>query len=617
MAADPEKNEGGAVTQTHLGTADPDKKADTDENTASVGRGDSDSDSHHAADSHGEVDEKSRHSIGQDEEDDDDEEHSQHHDPEPEGPEGLNTGFPPDTEGGVSRSHSRASSARSRPLIVVPRKERRGLFAQLALIPEVERPYDYSRKTKWTITTIVAVAAAGGPIGSNIFYPALSDMAEYFHTSETIVNLNVAFYMLSMSIFPLWWSSFSETLGRRTIYVISFSLFVVFSVLSAISTNIAMLIVFRVLGGGAAASVQAVGAGTIADLWEPFERGRAMGTFYLGPLAGPLFAPIVGGALAQGFGWQSTMWFLTCFGGVNFLSIVFFLPETLARRKPAAAAAGTTTATDNNNNNLDRTTSLARMSTRQSVAVKTKRGAALLRKAFIDPLSCILYLRFPPVALTVGFAAIAFGALFVLNISVQSTFAAPPYGFSVVVVGLLYIPSSLGYFISSLFGGKWVDSIMLREAEKAGRYDEHGRLVFLPEDRLRENAWLAASMYPAAMLWFGWCADKGVFWLAPMVANFFFGFATMLVFGAATTMLTEFMPKRSSSGVALNNFIRNIFSCVGVVVTEPLIGVMGVGWLCTMVALFAWITGNLCIWLLLRNGSKWRKLMDEKMGDVR
>lgn len=72
-------------------------------------------------------------------------------------------------------------------------------------------------------------------------------------------------------------SSFSETLGRRTIYIISFSLFVVFSVLSAISSNIAMLIVFRVLGGGAAASVQAVGAGTISDLWEPFERGQAMG----------------------------------------------------------------------------------------------------------------------------------------------------------------------------------------------------------------------------------------------------------------------------------------------------------------------------------------------------
>lgn len=313
------------------------------------------------------------------------------------------------------------------------------------------------------------------------------------------------------------------------------------------------------------------------------------------------------------------MWFLTCFGGLNFLSILFFLPETLARRKPPApapapASAGATANNNTDSSNLDRTTSLARMSTRQSVAVKTKRGAALLRKALIDPLSCIVYLRFPPVALTVGFAAIAFGSLFVLSISIQSTFSRPPYGFPVIIVGLLYLPSSLGYLISSLFGGRWVDAIMVREAKRAGRYDSQGRLVFLPEDRLRENAWLAASMFPAAMLWFGWCADKGVFWLAPMVANFFFGFATMLVFGAATTMLTEFMPKKSSSGVALNNFVRNIFSCVGVVVTQPLIGAMGVGWLCTMVALFAWITSNLGIWVLLRNASRWRKMMDEKMG---
>ncbi|KAH8768111.1 major facilitator superfamily domain-containing protein [Diaporthe sp. PMI_573] len=581
MAPDPEKNEGDAVIPNSLGTADPEKKRSVDE----------------------------------DDDEDEDEEDDRHRDPEPEGPEGLNIGIPPE-DGGLSRSQSRASSARSRPLVVVPRKERRGLFAQLAFIPEVERPYDYTRKTKWMITAIVAAAACTAPLGSNILYPALTEMAEYFHTSETIMNLNVAFYMLAMSIFPLWWSSFSETLGRRTIYIVSFSLSVVFSVLTAISSTTAMLIVFRVLGGGAAASVQAVGAGTIADLWEPFERGRAMGIFYLGPLAGPLLAPIIGGALAQGFGWQSTMWFLTCFGGLNLLSIVFFLPETLARRKPAAAAAAAPAANPDSSN-LDRTASLARMSTRQSVAVKTKRGAALLRKAFVDPLSCIVYLRFPPVALVVGLAAIAFGALFVLNISIQSTFSREPYGFSTIVVGLLYIPSSLGYFISSLFGGRWVDSIMLREAKRAGRYDAQGRLVFLPEDRLRENAWVAASMYPAALLWFGWCADKGVFWLAPMVANFFFGFATMLVFGASATMLTEFMPKRSSSGIALNNFIRNIFSCVGVIVTQPLVGAIGVGWLCTIVALLAWITCNVFIWLLLRNGTKWRKLMDEKMGAAR
>lgn len=91
-----------------------------------------------------------------------------------------------------------------------------------------------------------------------------------------------------MSIFPLWWSSFSETMGRRTIYVFSFALFFLWNVLAAVSTNVAMLIIMRLLGGGAAASVQAVGAGTIADIWEVRERGRAMGIFYLGPLMGPL-----------------------------------------------------------------------------------------------------------------------------------------------------------------------------------------------------------------------------------------------------------------------------------------------------------------------------------------
>jgi MFS family permease len=31
-----------------------------------------------------------------------------------------------------------------------------------------------------------------------------------------------------------------------------------------------------------------------------------MGYFYLGPLLGPLFAPIVGGALTERWGWRST-----------------------------------------------------------------------------------------------------------------------------------------------------------------------------------------------------------------------------------------------------------------------------------------------------------------------
>lgn len=123
---------------------------------------------------------------------------------------------------------------------------------------------------------------------------SLSQVASELNTTSTVVNLTVALYMLSLGIFPLWWSSLSEVFGRRSIYLISFLLFIVFAILCARSTSITMLTVMRILCGGAAASVQSVGAGTIADIWEPIERGQAMSWFYLGPLCGPLFAPIIG-----------------------------------------------------------------------------------------------------------------------------------------------------------------------------------------------------------------------------------------------------------------------------------------------------------------------------------
>jgi multidrug resistance protein len=413
--------------------------------------------------------------------------------------------------------------------------------------------------------------------------------------------------MLSMSIFPLWWSSFSETLGRRSIYIVSFALFTIWNIISAVSTSIGMLIVMRVLGGGAAASVQAVGAGTIADIWEVRERGRAMGIFYLGPLLGPLLAPIIGGVLSQTWDWRSTQWFQVIYGGVLFILLIFCLPETLAPKESLIPRPQM----------MDEKTGgrpeLTRISTRQSVQIKTKKAAKYFKRCIIDPLSVLGYLRFPAVLITVYLASITFGSLYMLNISIQQTFSEPPYGYAVIIVGLLYIPGSVGYLIASIVGGRWTDFIMHREARAAGRYDASGKLIFRPEDRMRENAWLAAVIFPGALIWYGWTADKGVISVVPMIANFFFGLGSMIIFGVATTMLTEFLPKRSSSGVAVNNFIRNIFSCVGGVVAQPLISAIGDGWLFTGLGIICWISAFSVVWAMRKFGPRWRIAMDKAL----
>lgn len=317
------------------------------------------------------------------------------------------------------------------PVVKVPRSDRRGLFARFATIAEVTEPTHYPNKTKWLITFIVAIAAAAAPVGSAIILPALSQVGDEFGAGPAVTNLSVALYMLSMAVWPLWWSNFSESLGRRTIYIVSFAMFTVFGVLSAVSKNIAMLIVMRMLNGGAAASVQAVGAGTIADLFEPFERGTAMGLFYLGPLLGPLFAPVIGGVLGEKLGWRATQWALGVYGILIWTTIFFALPETLKATKNVTAQSAAEVTEGS------RRPPLSRSSTLESMHQKSKQYAKILRIWFIDPLLVLGYLRFPLVLFCVYYSAVTFGSLYVLNISVQYTFEKAPYDFPTVIVGLL------------------------------------------------------------------------------------------------------------------------------------------------------------------------------------
>ncbi|KAK1979539.1 LOW QUALITY PROTEIN: major facilitator superfamily transporter [Colletotrichum cereale] len=458
------------------------------------------------------------------------------------------------------------------------RSERRGLLSSITLVAEISDAREYGDGTKWAMTIIVALAATTSSFGSSVFYPALSIVSADLKTTTDLTDLSLALYMLSMSVTPLWWSSFSETKGRRTIYITSFTLFVIFSCMSAISVNITMLVVFRTLTGGAAASVQAVGGGTIADIWEPKNRGRAMGIYYLGPICGPGLAPIIRGVLTQFLGWRSTLWFLSIFGGVLLLMILFFLPETIARRN---TDAGLTTKT--------------------------------ARTYLIDPLTSLKYLRYDPILISVTTAAIAFGSLFAVNFTLEVVYAGAPYYFDYIKIGLVYMAPTIGYAISSFAGGRWVDYIMAREARKADRYDEEGNLKYLPEDRMQENVWIGSFLYPLCLIWLGWSLEKGLPWIVGCVACVLYGLGMMVSYGALVTMLTEFNPRRASTGMAINNFMKNIFSTAAAMVTQPLTVRLGPGWFCTSFGLLALVVTIPAIVLMRRKGPQWRVIMDKRI----
>ncbi|RJE25040.1 Major Facilitator Superfamily [Aspergillus sclerotialis] len=458
-------------------------------------------------------------------------------------------------------------------------KPPRGFLSSLVLIKSSPNPKELNIRTKWFLTWVVSLGSLAAPLSSGILYPVLTDISNDLHTSATVVNLSVAFSTLAVAICPLYWSYISEKYGRRMAYILSFIIFTLFNILSAVSVNIAMFITMKLLASGACASLQSVSAGTIADLWDSRERGKAMGIFFFGPMIGPLLAPIIGGALAIKWSWRSTQWFLVIYGFALLLVMTFFLPETSV--------------------NLGK---------KSESNEEQKSPVMKLFTILIAPVKSVKLLRFLPILITVYYTSITFASYYLLNISIQHVFSTPPYSWSPVIVGLTYTPSALGYLLGSVLGGRWTDYIMQRAAHKAGRFDKDGKPILIPEDRIRENALVAGIMYPLALLWWGWTIDKRVFWIAPLIANFFFGFGCMLITNVTMTMLTEFTPKKSSTGVAVTNLLRNSLACVAAVIEEPLANVMGSGWLFTAACLLCLLSGGSLIFMR-RNRERWSEKM--------
>lgn len=526
----------------------------------------------------------------------------------------------------------------------VSMSQRRGPLVFLTLIPEFDDARNYLKSTKLLIVLIVALAGTTGPMGTSIMLPAVTDMARDLNTSVSTVNVSVGVYLLSLGIFPMWWSNFSEKHGRRVVYVASFLWFFAFSIGSALAPSIASLIIMRLLAGAGSSAVQACGAATVADLYIQEERGTALGLFYLGPLFGPFLSPIIGGAVADAWGWRATMWVMVIICGVNVILIIFLLPETLRKEDNIAQVRKRLKEqlAENNNpvseNRLERiatnlsqnlslcrevlndetpmdieTATLSRLTTNRSAysrmvqdyelskaeshaEVDHTKWTHLIYDYLIRPAHAIYLLGYPPVVLAISYSAISFMGIYFFNIAITNSFSSNPYNFSSIIVGLMYIPNSVTYIIASIFGGRLNDWLLRRSARR-----NNGKLI--PESRISWNIVFAVAIYPPACLIFGWCIDKGQFWLTPLIGTALFGFASMLVIGVTLTYLIDVLPGKGATGVALNNLVRQILAATATFITEPLIRALTIGVLFSIYAGVITVAALAMLYLKRRGGA--------------
>jgi EmrB/QacA subfamily drug resistance transporter len=127
--------------------------------------------------------------------------------------------------------------------------------------------------------------------------------------------------------------SMADRFGRRRVFQLGMTLFMLGSLLCSLAPSIEGLVAFRIVQALGATMLNPVAMSIIANTFtEPKARARAIGVW--GAVAGVAMAlgPVIGGALTQSIGWRSIFWVNLPVGAVAMLLAARYIPESKAPR---------------------------------------------------------------------------------------------------------------------------------------------------------------------------------------------------------------------------------------------------------------------------------------------
>ncbi|KAF9015851.1 MFS general substrate transporter [Hymenopellis radicata] len=477
-------------------------------------------------------------------------------------------------------------------------------------MPVENDPRMWSPARKNFVLTLIASGSMIAGFAANIQNPAIEDMEEDLPATSSQISLSVSLFILMQGSAPLLWSAISEVKGRRFVYLVSLAIFFAGSVVVATSKSIGLVIGMRILQAAGSSAVMSIGAATLADIFDPTERGTKVDGHILHlSLLGPSLGPIIGGGLTTAFNWRAVFWFLSILAGVVFLGFLLLYKDTFRKERSATYQALIKRRLKEQAAKKLKEEEHAAQSRPESLKEKEREAGDHVNP--IKPLWLVLrrwnnaLMLFASgriqVAQHIAFAdthpqGLIFSYCFTVVYTTSRTLGSA-YGYNPLKIGLVLLSFGLGNVAGSYLGGRWSDIQLSRLTEKNG-----GKTY--AEMRLQSTKY-AIWLFPISVVGLGWVCQQHVHVSAICVMLFLSGFFVISVYSSTLAYIVDANVGRSSTAVALNSFFRGVAAFLGTEIAVPIQDGLGDGWMYTIFAI-ALLFGSAAILLTMKKGEEWR-----------
>ncbi|KAK4063180.1 MFS permease [Trichoderma simmonsii] len=426
-------------------------------------------------------------------------------------------------------------------------------------------PRSFNKARKWLIVLICACGSLTVTCASSIYTSTYAQMEAEFHNVREISDLGLSTFVLGIAIGPMLLSPLSEFYGRRPIYLVSWTMYLIWLIPSAVAKNIATMVVVRFFDGLAGSAFLTVSGGTVGDLFARHELQLPMAVFSIAPFVGPSLGPLLGGFINYFTHWRWTYYVLLIWAGVMWVAIVVLVPETyhpiILRNKARKLRK------DTGDERWLAPSEKTQKTVVQAVGTSLQRPFQLL---IFEPMCLSLCI----------FTAILLGILYLFFGAFPLVFATN-HGFNLWQIGLTFVGIGVGMVLGMLTDPVWfrIRARLMAKLEQETGVPGGSE----PEFRL-PSAIVGSVLVPIGIFMFGWTTYSSVPWIVPIIGSAIFGLGNLLVFTSVFTFLVDAYPMYAASALAANAFVRCSFAAVFPLFGTQMYNKLGFQWASSLLA---------------------------------